>query len=229
MATIIPKLSITVLMLALALFTHNAESGIVIDNFSDFQAIDNGSDGPRGITGTDLINAQRTLTATASSSTSTTEVVVEDGLLTIYNTIASKGTASIYYTFNSINLSAFANALQFTAMSVDHPGNEVKIIANNSSSFVLPNFTGDQHSINFSQFSDASVFTQLNSLRLQFQGPETWNAGFSSLTTVSKTVPEPSLTALFTIGLIAIGSLTHRKDTLVKSCKCQRHSTIIPS
>jgi hypothetical protein len=223
--TIIPKLSVTALMLALALFAHNAESGILIDNFSDSQLVDNGVDGSQSIIGTNLNNGQRTLTATASSSSATTEVVVEEGLLTIYNTIASNGIASIKYSFNNIDLTAFANALLFTAVSIDdHPGNEVQMIANGTSFFLLPNFGGiGQHSISFSQFSTPLVFTQLESLELKFQGPKTWNAQFSSLTTNSKTVPEPSIAILLAIGLIAVG-VTHRKDVLVK-----QHPTIIPS
>jgi hypothetical protein len=222
--TIIPKLSVTALMLALALFAHNAESGILIDNFSDFQAVDNGVDGPRGIIGTELLNVQRTITATASSSSTTTEVVVEGSLLTISNDIASNGTASIYYSFSNINLAAFANALLFTVVSIDRPGNEIQMIANGTSFFLLPNFGGiGQHSISFSQFSTPLVFTQLESLELKFQGPETWNAQFSSLTTNSKIVPEPSIAILLAIGLIAVG-VTRRKDALVK-----QHPTIIPS
>ena len=212
--TIIPKLSVTALMLALALFAHNAEAGIVIDNFSDFQAVENDVDGPRGIIGTELLNVQRTITATASSSSTTTEVVVEKGLLTITNDIASNGTASIYYAFSPIDFTAFANAFLLTAKYIDHPGNEVKMIANGSSFLVLPNFNDiGQHSISFSQFSDTSVFTNLQTLELQFQGPETWNARFSSLTTV----PEPSVAVLLAIGLIALGSVIRRKDTLLKS------------
>ena len=207
-------------MLALTLFTHNAESGILIDNFSDSQIATNGGAGPLGIIGTDLINVQRILTATASStsSTATTEVTVETGLLTIFNSIASNGTASIKYSFNTIDLTAFADDLLLTAVSIDSPGNEFKMIANGSSIFSLPNFGGNgQHSISFSQFSDASVFTHLSNLELIFQGPDSWNAQFSLLTTDSKTVPEPSVAVLLAIGLIAIGSVTRRKDALVKS------------
>lgn len=214
MPTIISKLSVTALMLTLALLTHNAEAGIVIDNFSDYRLVDNSVDGPQSIFGTNLNNVQRTLTATASSSSATTEVVVEEGLLTIYNTIASNGTASIYYAFSPIDLTAFANALLLTTVSTNLPGIEVTMIANGTSTFVLPNFGSiDQYSISFSQFSTPLVFTQLESLELQFQGPETWDAKFSSLTTV----PEPSIAALLVIGLLAIGSATRRKNALVKS------------
>ncbi len=223
MPSIIPKLSVTALMLALTLFVHNAESGILIDNFSDFQLVINNTDGSPGITGTNLSNVDRTITATASSIDDYTGVVVEDGLLTIFNSIASNGIASIKYSFNNIDLTAFANALLFTAVSIDRPGNEIQMIANGTSFLVLPDFKDiGQHSVSFSQFSDASVFAQLKSLELQFQGHETWNAQFSSLTTNSKMVPEPSIAILLAIGLIAVG-VTRRKDVLVK-----QHPTIIP-
>ncbi len=212
MNTLMPKF-ITASMLGITLFAQNAEAGVLIDNFTDFQAAEDDVAGPMTISGTNLSNVKRTLTATPSLGGST-EIVVEDGLLNISNNTDSAGTASIYYSFNTIDLSAFANSFELTSVFNDTINHGVTLIANDSSTFAFQNLSGiGDHYFNFSQFSDPSVFTNLTSLEMKFQGDVAWDAQFSLMT-----VPEPSITALLTIGLVGIASISRRKIALVKSC-----------
>lgn len=223
-----PKLRLSGLILTLALFTHAAESAVLIDNFSDLQCMVNGGSCPNlvtpatvSVTGTDLGNPQRTLAATPFPS-GTSRIMTEDGLLTVGNSSDSNGTASILYSFNSIDLTAFASALLLTTESSDAPY-AIEMLANGTSSLSIQNLPSlalgavtQTISFNFSQFSDPTAFKQLHSLKLTLRGAKNaWDADFSNLTTDTHTVPEPSVTALLIIGAFGIAGAGRRKTCTV--------------
>lgn len=212
MNAVIPKLCLPGLTLAAILFTQAAESAVLIDTFSNFQYATNGGSGPINVPGTSLNNLRRTLTATASSSTATTEIVVEKGKLNISNSTDSTGIASIFYSFNTIDFTTFADALLLTAQFSD-ANYEVEIIANSTSILNFQNLAGvGRHIVSFLQFSDPAAFKQLHSLELKLRGSQSaWDARFSSLTAGSTTVPEPSVIALLAIGVAGITGVRLKK------------------
>lgn len=207
----LPGLRLVLLALTLALFAGNAVSATLIDDFSDFQAIGNGSDGPLPISGSDLSGITRSLTATPFANGDTSEVVVEQGLLTVSNG-TNGGFASVLYQFDKINLASLSGAFVLATEFMDL-GHQVQLIAygiddygsNVSSTFGFVDLGLGEHIIAFSQFSDASVFGHLTSLELKFQGTDAWDAQFRLLATNGNSVPEPSVIALLAIGLLASG------------------------
>lgn len=209
---VIPKLYLPGLVIAVGLFTPSAESAVLIDTFSKFQYATNSFSGPVSVPGTSLSNLHRTLTATASSSTATTEIVVEKGKLSISNSTDSTGTASIFYSFNPIDFTTFADVLLLTTQFSD-ANYEVEMVANSTSMLSFQNLGGvGRHIVSFLQFSDPLAFKQLHSLELKLRGAQSaWDARFSSLTAGSATVPEPSATALLAIGVAGIAGVGRRK------------------
>lgn len=197
--------------LILLLFVHNAHSATLIDGFTDSQFLIGGVQSTDlagsnvitdlGITDTLLGNARRILQAGSNS----TEIDVVGGFLTV--STSSADTVGVYYTFNAIDLSAFAKAFSLNISFIDL-NVLVQIIANGTSIFGFYDFGGiGQYLVDFSQFSDPSVFTHLNSLELKLTGPQAWDAEFSVLATV----PEPSVIGLLLIGLLAAALNTRRK------------------
>lgn len=211
----LPGLRLVLLALTLALLAGNAVSATLIDDFSDFQAIDNGSDGPLPISGSDLSGITRTLVATPFVNGDTSEVVVEAGLLTVSNG-TNGGFASVLYSFDTIDLASLAGAFVLATEFMDL-SHQVQLIANGSSIFGFTDLGLGQHIIAFSQFSDASVFGHLTSLELKFQGTDAWDAQFRLLATNGNSVPEPSVIALLAIGLLARGFGSPKKTLSAKA------------
>lgn len=206
------KLSITLLTLASAFLTHNAAAATLIDDFSDFQIATNEINHLlTPIQGTDLENVKRTLTATSSTVFSITEIISDGGLLTVNNGFDTE-TTSIYYSFNSIVLSAVADAFMLTIEDDDQLPYQIQLIANGSSSYGFADFVGiGQHTINFSKFSNPSVFNHLESLEIKFQGATAWDGHFSRLMADMNSVPEPSVLALLFVGLLGLSGISRRK------------------
>lgn len=208
----IRKLIKLTLIFSLFLCVRGAQAGgVIIDDFTDFQTVMNGENGPMGVVGTDLHNVLRTLTATSSSSSGETEVVVANGVLNISNDFGSIGTANISYNFDAIDLTSVADGFLFNINFIDL-SHAVQIVANATSIFDFVNLGGmGQYEIAFSQFTDPSVFNRLTSLQLNFRGVKNWDARFGSLVTDTKNVPEPSVIVLLAIGLTALSKAGNRK------------------
>ncbi|WP_445371413.1 hypothetical protein ACH518_20305 [Methylomonas sp. HW2-6] len=213
----LPGLRLVLIALSLTLFAEHAVSATLIDDFSDFQAVDNGSDGPVAIVGSDLNGITRTLTATPFSNGDTSEVVVEAGLLTVSNG-PSGGIASVFYSFDTIDLASLAGAFTFATEFMDL-SHQVQLIANGSSIFGFTDLGLGQHVIAFTQFSDPGVFSNLNSLELKFQGRDAWDAQFKLLATSNNTVPEPPVVALLAIGLLATSFRSPKKSVALQAMK----------
>jgi hypothetical protein len=197
--------------LVLILLAHNAQSAVVLDGFTNPQYLHGGIQSTDleknhlisdfGITDTVLGHAQRTFHADSGS----TRVIADEGFLSIDTD--STGGASVNYSFDPINLAALANAIALNISFIDL-NVEIQMIANDDSVFAFHNFGGVGHYlIDFSQFSDPAAFAQLHSFELQFRGTTNWDAEFDLLATV----PEPPVTALLMIGVMAVGLSTRGK------------------
>lgn len=214
MSAVMKKIKVSLLLLSSLLFAQNGQAAFMIDDFLDFQEVENGSTLPMPVIhGTQLTNLTRTLTATPSASPGViTGAVVDDfyGQLSIDNRFGSQGTASVFYSFDQIDLTTVADALVFDLDAIDLLGHEIQVIANTSSiyGFAAMNAIG-LHTILFSQFSDASVFQQLTSLQINFRGAKSWDAMYGSIS-ANTTVPEPSVIALLSIGLLLMGRVSRK-------------------
>ncbi len=216
MNSTMPKIHLFGLILTLVIFTQSVDAATLIDNFANFQTTTNTANGPANVSGSDLNNLQRTLNASPTPG-GTTRIFVEDGLLTVGNSSSSTGTASIYYSFDAIDFTTFANALALTTESSDATY-QIQMIANGTSILSIQNLAsvaiGSPSTIkfDFSQFSNPAAFKNLNSLELKLRGTNAaWDADFSNLTTV----PEPSVTALLIIGALGIASGRRQKALTV--------------
>ena len=208
MRMVMKKLKIWMVFITLLLTAEYSLAAVMIDDFTDFQAATNETQGPLGVNGSQLSNLARTLTATPSLNAET-EVVVESGALSIANNSDSTGTASIYYSFDPVDLTVGSDALVLDLDFIDL-FHEIQIIANNSSVYGFANLTGvGEYLIGFSQFTNPLVFKQLTSLELKFRGDKAWDAVYGALST-NTTVPEPSVIALLSLGLMVL-SRTQRK------------------
>ncbi|AEF99303.1 PEP motif putative anchor domain protein [Methylomonas methanica MC09] len=192
-------------LLALAAVASDVQSAVLIDDFSTAQSVMNGSSGPVNVTGSQLSNLTRIITATASPNDAETTVEINHGFLNIYNDFGSTGTASIFYSFDAANLASIADGLLFNIRLIDLSA-EIELIANGTSRFDFANIgVQSLYEIEFAQFSDSSVFSHLVSLRLNFRGAEDWDGQFGPLTADSSNVPEPSTLFLLTFGLGILG------------------------
>lgn len=210
----IRKLKKLTSILSLFLYLQGAQAGgVLIDGFTDFETINNDTTAEKPISGTDLPNLLRTLTATETSD-GETEVSVEKGFLHISNDYGSSGTASIFYSFDTFNLASVAEGFLFNIDFIDLEDEvQLEIIANATSVFSFVTLdVAEQYEIKFSQFTIPSVFNQLTSLQLNFKGVENWDGSFGSFVTNSKTVPEPSVIVLLIAGFIAMGKTVIRKN-----------------
>jgi hypothetical protein len=207
---VIRKLIKLIALFTLILSAQIVQAGVIIDDFTDFQAVSNGENGPVSITGTNLGNLTRIITATPSQGGTSTEVVVEAGAFSINNSNDSNGVSSIFYSFNAIDLAAVADAFLFNIIAIDSNdlSQQVQFIAMNGASsaeFGFVNVGGPgQLEIEFSQFTNPAVFSHLTGLRLTFKGVQALDSAFGSLATESKSVPEPSVIVLLVVGLMAM-------------------------
>ncbi len=211
MSTVSKKFKISMSFLIWILLIHNGHAALLIDDFNDFQYATNGVDGPMSITGTQLTHLTRTLTASASANQGAeTEVVAEGGGLSISNNTDSSGVASIYYSFDLIDLTVVADALLFN-IGFNDIGHEIQVLANNSAVYGFTSVSGvGSYLIEFSQFTNPWVFKQLTSLELRFQGEQAWDVLYGSFSASTTSVPEPSVLALLSMGLMLLSRANRR-------------------
>lgn len=203
-------------LLVLSVMVHDAAAAVLIDDFTTGQSLilttSSGSShtqqtgSPANIaTGTQLGNLTRTLIASASDG-GTTKIYVGGGyldFLTDSGLSGPAGEASIIYSFDVIDLASISDGLLLGIDFIDS-NTQVEVIANNQSVFSFATLgVGDAYEIDFSQFSNPAVFSQLTSLRLNFRGARSWDASFKSLATDSN-VPEPSSILLLMIGAASL-------------------------
>lgn len=199
---------------------RDVQAAVLIDDFTTAQSVLNGSTGPVNVTGTQLSNLMRTITATASPDDAETAVDIRNGFLNIFNDFGSTGTVSIFYSFDADDLASVADGFLFNIGVIDLDS-EIELIANETSVFGFANLGAQTlYEIEFAQFTNPAVFKNLTSLRLNFRGVEDWDGQFGLLTVDSNKVPEPSTLLLLAFGLTALGR--SRPGGVVKNANADR-------
>jgi hypothetical protein len=218
MIATVKKLKVSLILLSWILLIQNGYTATMIDDFSSYQEVTNGTNGAQSISSPLLTNLTRTITATASSDQDAeTDVVVDDfdDTLNISNNSDSTGTASIQYSFDTIDLTSGVDGLIFNLQFSDL-FHEIQIIANHDSTYGFASLGGPgEYLISFSQFTNPLVFQALNSLEINFRGVKNWDAVYGSISTHT-TVPEPSLFALLGIGLMLMRPIRTRRTVEIK-------------
>lgn len=218
----------TLLITGTAFSSYGNASPLIIDDFTQTQMVtDRGNSVAATIsttnilTGTDLTNASRTFTALATAATYANKETIASGgnLLSISNSAGSSGTATILWNFDSVNFTSSSNTILLDVVTINHDFN-VEMIANGTSSSGVKNFnaTGN-YLINFNDFTNSSVFTNMNSLSLIFTGPLTWGGEFKLLTAMQPVeapvtaVPLPPALALMGSALLGLMGISRKKQS----------------
>lgn len=212
--------AILVLMVG-ALFSHSGYANILtIDNFTDIQAVkDRGNtvgatiDTLPVLTGTDLTNVSRIFTAEATAGGRSSHIGIksEDNLLKISNSSSSSGSASIVWNFDPEDFTPFGNAMLLEVVDID-PNVSAEMVVNGIAGSGIKTFVAvDDFLVNFNDFSNSGVFSNVNSFRLNFSGPVAWSGQFRLLIT---TTPVPLPSAYFLMGSVLIGfiGISRRKS-----------------
>ncbi len=199
------RLGLPLLMFVMLFSMHKAEAAIMIDDFTDFRFVQNGESFSETLSDNTLGEVTRTLTSDVG-----TNIVVGGGELALGSDGGVAGTLSLLYSFGSsgIDLDDIAKAFLFNVESVDVNVN-LELVANGSTSFLLNNLSAGQHRIGFSQFSGPEdTFSQLKTLEFKFSGNQGWDL---ALVGGISAVPEPSISALLVIGLLAFTSVGRKR------------------
>ncbi|MGR8930253.1 MAG: hypothetical protein ACU836_06390 [Gammaproteobacteria bacterium] len=204
------------IFLAVCILSVEARAALLIDGFTDPQDVYNGTDGPVNVKNTGLTSLLRTLEAKASNNAISTEVVVDSGYLSIDNSADSNGTVKLTYSFDSIDVASTADEflLDVAFMDASDKDLRVKILAksmHSKATFGFINLGLGKHEIEFSDFTDPSVFSELNGLELTFRGATALDSAIGSLQLDGHTVPEPSIFGLLAIGAIAFNRIGPKK------------------
>lgn len=197
------RLGLPLLMLVLLFSVYKAEAAVMIDDFQYVQDVSDNNSVSANSTVDGLGSVTRTLISVFG-----TDIGVGGGFLDLSNRQGYAETLRIVYEFgnstNGIDLDDIAEAFSFNVYSVLVKA-DLEIIAknaaNDSSKFLINNLVEGQYRVGFSQFvGEKDVFSHLTSLELKFSGDQDWSVvlkgGLSA-------VPEPSVSALLIIGLLA--------------------------
>lgn len=204
-----------------ALFSHSGFANILtIDNFTDIQAVkDRGNivgatvDTLSVLTGTGLTNVSRIFTAEATAGGRSSHIGIksEGNLLKISNSTSSSGSASIVWNFDPKDFTPFGNAMLLEVVDIDRNVSAEMVVNGIASSSIKTFVAVDDFLVNFNDFSNSGVFSNVNSFRLNFSGPEAWGGQFRLLITTTP-VPLPSTYFLMGSALIGFIGITRRKS-----------------
>lgn len=191
----------------LAFNLQSVNAATLIDDFEDFQEAHNiiqSSSGPVTISSTELSGVvSRNFYISSTGDEDSGRMYSELGDLSIASDTGSVVSASVSYNFDNINLTNLANALLFDIES--DLSTQIEIIVNQSSSFIFQNSPQlTQYIVLFSSFNSPEAFSQLSSLRINFNTLEAGDLLMSGISATMASVPEPSIAALLSIGLLAL-------------------------
>lgn len=201
------RLSRFLLTGCLAFSLQSVNAATIIDDFEDFQEAHNiiqPSSGPVTISSTELSGViSRSFGISSTGGEDSGRMYSEAGELSIASDTGSIVNASVIYDFDNINLANMANALLFNIES--DLSTQIEIIVNQTSSFVFQNSPQlTQYIVLFSSFNSPEAFSQLASLRINFNTLEDGDLLMSGISATMTSVPEPSIAALLSIGLLAL-------------------------
>ncbi len=193
---------------------------LTVDNFTHIQTVtDRGNslgattNTVTGLTGTDLSNVSRSFSASATAGgfSSKQEIRSGDYALKISNSPTSSGFASVTWTFDPIDFTAYGNAMLLEVESIDLSVS-VEMIANGIASSGIKTFHNvDDFLVSFNEFSNGAVFSNLSSFQLNFTGPLAWDGQFKLLTTTTS-VPVPSAFLLMGSVLLGFAGVSRKKQ-----------------
>jgi len=229
---LLPKFA--ALIVGSLMFNTAQASTLTIDNFSKSQTVtDRGNTaGPtsnllNSISGTDLLNASRTLIAESAFGKTAykTTVDIKDGDLKISNNVGSAVLASVLWRFAATDFTAFGDALTLEVKEHDLKPTEhlgIEMIANGTSSTGIKSFSGiGEFMVNFTDFLQPITLSSVNSLRINFTGPAAWDGEFGTLSITRRIAPEissiplpPSVLLMATslVGLLTVSRSKSHKN-----------------
>lgn len=212
------------------LFNPAQASILVVDNFSHEQKVvdlGNSVGATSAITdttlaGTDLDNVTREFIAEAKYGKKQYQTKIEvrhDGAgLSVSNDHKSAVLASILWNFEPIDFTGYGDTLVFEIKKLNL-GVNVEFIVNGISGSGVKSFTelGDVE-FSFSDFLQPNLFKTVNSLRLNFTGPSSWDGTFGALSVVNRSTPQvgsvplPSSMLLMASALVGLITLSRSRN-----------------
>ncbi len=218
-------LNLFAVLLLLFFSTSSYAALFYIDNFTDTQSvIDLAGDSTASAntqaltsTGSNLgAGTQRTLSIDAAGTPSAS---ILPGVIPAFNSLMQSNTgtlqisndtnvtsaiASVFWNgFNTIDLTVFGSGLLLKVETIDLATTIQLIINGGASTSTAQTFSAGSGNffVPFTDFSDSTVFTAVNDIKLAFSGNGPWDGKFSFL--VASNVPEPSVLILMLTGLLA--------------------------
>ena len=217
------------LILGSLMFNAAHASTFTIDNFSMSQTVTDRGDTPGStsnflnpISGTDLVDASRTLIAESAFGTEAnkTKIKITAGDLKISNNDDSAVLASVLWRFAATDFTVFGDALTLQVKDHDLKPTEhlgIELIANGTSSTGIKSFTGvGEFMVNFADFLQPITLASVNSLRINFTGPAAWDGKFGALSITHHMAPQissiPLPPSLWLMATSLVGLLTFSRS-----------------
>lgn len=221
------KIGCVLIITVSSLFFNLAQARVLtIDNYTQSQdVLDRGDttndtrNAQNGIAGSDLENIDRLLIAESAFGKRgyKTKLEVTEGLLNISNNDSSAVLASILWNFEPIDFTGYGDTLVFEIKKLNL-GVNVEFIVNGISSSGVKSFTelGDVE-FSFSDFLQPNLFKTVNSLRMDFTGPSSWDGSFGPLSVVNRSpqvgsVPLPSSLVLMASALVGLITISRSRN-----------------
>lgn len=216
------------IFMAATMTLGSAQAALTIDDFTtgqsvlDLETTAGATNAAQSVnfTTTSLVGADRDLSAEAfanlglAGTLGQQTATIGSGILSISNNSQTLGGHShlLYTGFTAVDFTAAGTAIIMNVLGID-TGVSVEMIVNGTSTSGQVAFSGPGTFFQtFSQFSNPSAFTSVNSIELVFRGNEPWDGNFAFLRTDdTPTLPEPSGLILMGLGFAALSVLRKKK------------------